>query len=450
MRTNIPRFMISAPNSGSGKTTITCALLRALMDRGLEPAAYKAGPDYIDPMFHGKVTGAESRNLDVYMLGESTCRALLAKNSLQKDVAVLEGVMGYYDGIGTAIDGSAYELAKLTGTPVILAIDVKGASLSLAALINGFRDFRKDSNIIGVILNNTGSKGYLHYKKIIEKECGLKVFGHMPKVDGCSFASRHLGLITADEIKNLQEIIGRLASQADKTIDVEGILEAARKAPELCWEELETKYVGKVTIAVAKDNAFCFYYQDSLDLLRKMGANIIFFSPLSDKALPACQGLLLGGGYPELYAEELARNQEMLQSIGRELSDGLPCIAECGGYMYLHRTFKDKEGRSWKWVGAIPGTVTMTEGLNHFGYMSLEALEDNVLTNRGGSIRAHEFHYSESDCEGNAYIAKKADGRDAWRCTYATKSLHAGYPHMHLCGNPDFAANFIRACRKRL
>ena len=204
-------------------------------------------------------------------------------------------------------------------------------------------------------------------------------------MDGCSFASRHLGLITADEIKNLQEIIGRLASQADKTIDVEGILEAARKAPELCWEELETKYVGKVTIAVAKDNAFCFYYQDSLDLLRKMGANIIFFSPLSDKALPACQGLLLGGGYPELYAEELARNQEMLQSIGRELSDGLPCIAECGGYMYLHRTFKDKEGRSWKWVGAIPGTVTMTEGLNHFGYMSLEALEDNVLTNRGGS-----------------------------------------------------------------
>ena len=444
----VPRFMITAPNSGSGKTTITCAILKALLNQGLKPAAFKAGPDYIDPMFHSRVVGAKSRNLDIFMLGENTCRYLLAKNTQNIDVAVLEGVMGFYDGIGTTPEGSAYALAKETDTPVIMTVAAKGASLSLAALINGFKNFREDSNIKGVILNNVSEMTYRYYKDVIEKETGVKLLGYMPEMDDCGFESRHLGLITAEEINDLQAIINRLAEQAAATIDIAAIIEIAKEAPVLSCMEPKTEKVARVRIAIAQDKAFCFYYQDSLDLLVEMGAELIPFSPLVDNELPPCEGLFLGGGYPELYAEQLAKNTSMLASIKQFVLQNKPCLAECGGFMYLMERYTDKDGASWPWVGAIKGEVHMTKKLKRFGYITLESSTDNLLAKIGEKINAHEFHYSDSNANGSSFVAKKASSKAQWECINADDSLCAGYPHMHLWGNPNFAANFIRACKK--
>lgn len=444
----VPRFMITAPNSGSGKTTITCAILKALLNQGLKPAAFKAGPDYIDPMFHSRVVGAKSRNLDIFMLGENICRYLLAKNTQNSDVAVLEGVMGFYDGIGTTPEGSAYALAKETDTPVIMTVAAKGASLSLAALINGFKNFREDSNIKGVILNNVSEMTYRYYKDVIEKETGVKLLGYMPEMDDCGFESRHLGLITAEEINDLQAIINRLAEQAAATIDIAAIIEIAKEAPVLSCMEPKTEKVAKVRIAIAQDKAFCFYYQDSLDLLVEMGAELVPFSPLVDKEIPPCEGLFLGGGYPELYAEQLAKNTSMLASIKQFVLQNKPCLAECGGFMYLMERYTDKDGASWPWVGAIKGEVYMTKKLKRFGYITLESSNDNLLAKIGEKINAHEFHYSDSTANGSSFVAKKASSNAQWECINADDSLCAGYPHMHLWGNPNFAANFIRACKK--
>ena len=441
-----PRFMITATNSGSGKTTITCAILKALLNQGLKPAAFKAGPDYIDPMFHSRVVGAKSRNLDVFMLGENTCRYLLAKNSKNCDIAVLEGVMGYYDGISTTTDGSAYALAKGTKTPVILVINADGASLSLAALIQGFKNFRADSNIHGAILNNISPMTYAYYKDIIEKETGVKLLGYMPKMEGCGFESRHLGLITAEEINNLQVIVDRLAKQAEATIDLKSILEIAETAPSLSYAALTVEKVANVKIAIAQDKAFCFYYQDSLDLLCEMGAELVPFSPLTDSELPVCDGLILGGGYPELYAEALSKNESMLASVKKFILCHKPCIAECGGFMYLLDKYTDKTGKAWNWVGAIKGDVCMTNKLKRFGYITLESKNDNMLAKTGEKINAHEFHYSDSTSNGHSFLAKKPESSAEWECINADDSLCAGYPHMHLYGNISFAANFIRAC----
>lgn len=447
MNFHVPRFMITAPNSGSGKTTITCAILKALLDLGLHPSAFKAGPDFIDPMFHSRVVGAKSRNLDIFLLGENNCNYLLAKNAQNSHVAVLEGVMGFYDGVGFTTEGSAYALAKLTNTPVIMTISAKGASFSLAALINGFKNFRADSNIRGVILNNVSQMTYLYYKDAIEKETGIKLLGYMPSMEDCGFESRHLGLITAEEIKDLQAIINKLAKQAAATIDIPGIIEIAKTAPALSCEEPKIEKIANVSIAIAEDKAFCFYYQDALDLLLEMGAKLIPFSPLADKQIPPCDGLILGGGYPELYAEQLAKNTTMLESIKKFILKKKPCIAECGGFMYLLERYTDKEGTSWPWVGAIRGEVQMTKQLKRFGYITLESRKDNMLAKIGEKINAHEFHYSDSTSNGNSFVAKKASSNAQWECINADDSLCAGYPHMHLWGNPNFAANFIRACK---
>ena len=444
----IPRFMLTAPNSGSGKTTITCGILKALINKGLQPAAFKCGPDYIDPMFHSRVVGAKSRNLDVFMLGADTCRYLLAKNTQNSNVAVLEGVMGYYDGLGTSTEASAYDLAKETGTPVVLIVNGKGAALSMAALIKGFKDFRNDSNIRGVILNDVSQMTYIYYKNILEKETGVKLFGYMPRMENCGFESRHLGLVTAEEIQNLQEIVDRLGSQAEETIDLDSLLEIAETAPAMEYIKPEIEKVGKVKIAIAQDKAFCFYYQDALDLLCEIGAELVPFSPLTDKEMPRCDGFILGGGYPELYAEELSNNVTMLASIKTALLAKKPCIAECGGFMYLLEHYTDAAEKQWPWVGFIQGDVCLTKKLNRFGYIELEAAKDSLLAKSGEKIKAHEFHYSESTANGSGFTASKTFGKGEWQCINADKHLHAGYPHIHLWGNPEFAHNFVLACKE--
>ncbi|HIU64814.1 MAG TPA: cobyrinate a,c-diamide synthase [Candidatus Avacidaminococcus intestinavium] len=446
---NVPRIMFTAPNSSSGKTTVTCAVLQALINQQFCPTAFKSGPDYIDPMFHSKILGTKSRNLDLFLLGADTCRQLLAKNAAGSDIAILEGAMGYYDGIGTTDCGSAYELAKETATPVILVLNAKGAALSAAAMIKGFCDFRKDSNIQGVILNNINPMTYHYYKETIETETGIKLLGYLPQMKDCSFESRHLGLVTAEEIKDLQNIVTSLAQQAAKSIDLEGLRKIAEQAKPLSYEEQKVSKIADVKIAIAQDKAFCFYYQDALELLEDLGAKLVPFSPLNDKAVPSCDGIILGGGYPEVYAGELASNTEMLRSIKTLLKENKPCLAECGGFMYLLERYIDATGSSFTWVGALAGEVSMTKSLQRFGYVTLTAKHDNLLATCGESINAHEFHYSDSTANGNSYLACKASLKGQWECINATATLYAGYPHIHLCGNSEFAKNFVKACAEK-
>ncbi len=443
----LPRFMISAPGSGTGKTTLVCGLLKALLNRGLRVAAFKSGPDYIDPMFHSRVIGAKSRNLDLFMLGEATARMLTAKNARQADVAVFEGAMGFYDGMGKTTEASAYALACACDVPVVLVVNGKGAALSLAALIKGFKDFRRDSHIVGAILNNVNPMSYLFYKDVIEKEAGVKLLGYFPILKDCNFESRHLGLVTAEELGDLQQITDKLAAQAAKSVDLDALMELADAANPLSYEPVCLEPVGRGTrIAIARDKAFCFYYQDALDLLTDLGAELVPFSPLEDAHLPrAIQGIILGGGYPELYAEQLARNTSLKQEVKSAIDGGMPCFAECGGFMYLLERYLDGE-KSYDWVGALAGETSMTTKLTRFGYVRLTAQRDNLLCKAGDRINGHEFHYSDSTANGDGFLAEKASGRGSWECAQVSANLYAGYPHIHLWGNPEFARSFVERC----
>lgn len=444
----VPRFMISAPGSGTGKTTLVCGLLKALMLKGLKVAAFKSGPDYIDPMFHSRVIGAHSRNLDLFMLGKETTRALVVKNACQADISVFEGAMGFYDGMGKGTEASAYELACTCDVPVVLVVNGKGAALSIAAMIKGFKDFRRDSHIVGAILNNVNPMTYLFYKDVIEQETGVKLLGYFPVMADCNFESRHLGLVTAEEIGDLQQIVERLALQAAKSIDLDALLEIAQNTSSLAYKPVLLEPVGRVRIAIARDKAFCFYYQDALDLLTELGAELVPFSPLQDKHLPKdCSGLILGGGYPELYASQLEANKDMLHEIKTAIGSGMPCFAECGGFMYLLERYLEGD-KVYTWVGAISGESQMTSKLKRFGYVSLTAQKDNLFCSAGNTINAHEFHYSDSTNNGVSFLATKASGRGSWDCVHTTDSLYAGYPHIHLCGNQQFASNFVKQCFK--
>ena len=444
----LPRLMITAPGSGTGKTTMVCGLLKALMNKGLSVAAFKSGPDYIAPMFHSRVIGAKSRNLDLFMLGEDTARMLVAKNAAHVDVAVFEGAMGFYDGMGKTTEASAYALARACDTPVVLVVNGKGAALSIAAMIKGFKDFRKDSHIVGAILNNVNPMSYLFYKDVIEQETGVKLLGYFPVMTDCNFESRHLGLVTAEEIGDLQQIVERLAAQAAKSIDLDALLEVAEAAAPFEYQSVCLEQLGqeKVRVAIAEDKAFCFYYQDALDLLSELGAELVPFSPVNDAHLPEnCHGLVLGGGYPELYAEQLANNESMLADVKAAVTGGMPCFAECGGFMYLLERYREGE-KVYNWVGAIEGETALTKKLTRFGYVHLTAQEDNVLCQAGGKINGHEFHYSDSTNNGHSFVAAKASGRGSWECATANATMYAGYPHIHLWGNVDFARSFMQHC----
>ncbi len=445
MKAKIPRIMITAPSSGSGKTTVTVALLKAFVNEGKKISAYKSGPDYIDPMFHREVINIPSRNLDQFMLGDDVCKYILGKNSKDKDISILEGVMGYYDGIGTGTLGSTYELAKLLNCPVVMVVNCKSMSLSLCAIIEGFVNFREKSNIKGVILNNISKGMYDYYKTIIETNTNVKVYGYMPHLEDCKLKSRHLGLITAQEVEDLQEITEKLGNTAQETIDIKGLYDLSKSCDYVEYHEIQIIKRKPVKIALAKDKAFCFYYQDSLDLLKELGAELIEFSPLKDEKLPDVDGLYIGGGYPELHMGQLSANISMIESLRSKIQGGLPTIAECGGYMYLLKSFKD-ENKEFKLVGIAEGQSYMTNSLNHFGYIKLTAKKDNILCKSGESIKAHEFHYSNSTNLGDSFVASKPNSKRNWECIVADESKFIGYPHLHLWGNVKFADNFIEKC----
>ncbi|WP_313342186.1 cobyrinate a,c-diamide synthase [Sedimentibacter sp.] len=449
MISNVPRLMISAAGSNNGKTTVTSAILKAFTMKGKKLAAFKAGPDYIDPMFHSRVIKIPSRNLDKFMMGENNCRYVFDKNSRGMDISIIEGVMGYYDGIGTGTSCSSYELASILNCPVVLVINPSGMAASVGAIIEGFKNFKGKSNIKGVILNAVSNTMFEYYRKIIESNTGVRVYGYMPRLSDCKLESRHLGLVTAEEIGNLESIIEELGEEALKTIDLEGLYSLAVSAAPIEYEEPSINYIGKIKIAVAYDKAFCFYYEDNLDILAEMGAEVIKFSPIKDKVLPEdIGGLYIGGGYPELYIKELSGNKSMLDDIKAKVAAGLPTFAECGGYMYLMESFidknVDKDGKVYSLAGAIEGNSCMTGSLRRFGYITLTSRNDNLMCKAGELINGHEFHYSDSSNTGDSFLAVKPESDRSWKTIIADDTKFAGYPHINFMGNLKFAENFIK------
>lgn len=447
MEHTVPRIVLAGTNSGCGKTTVSCALLQAFVNRGLKVGAFKCGPDYIDPMFHSKIIGAKSANLDSFFFPENTLKYLLAKNGENCDVSLIEGVMGFYDGVSMSTPkASTYEVSQMTESPVVLVVGAKGASLSVIAVIQGFLSLFPQNNICGVILNQCSAMTYQMLAPQIKKQfCGRVLpLGYMPTLSECTFHSRHLGLVTAAEVKDLKEKLQVLANAAEEAIDINGILQLAKNAPAVsCKPVVLPKYRERIRIAVASDAAFCFYYNDSLDALKEMGAELIPFSPIADSELPAnIHGIYFGGGYPELHAKQLSENASMLASVRCALENKLPCIAECGGFMYL----TERIG-SHPMVGYLSGSSFDTGKLTRFGYVKLKAKKDTMLCRANEEICAHEFHHWDSDNSGNDFVAQKASGK-SWDCVFATDRLYAGYPHFHFYANTSFAVNFFETCLK--
>lgn len=454
----IPRILLAAGASGSGKTLITCGLLQALVNRKLKVASFKCGPDYIDPMFHSRVIGTKSRNLDTFFTGETVTRYLLGMNAAECDIAVMEGVMGYYDGVGgITSQASAYDLAVTTDTPVILIVNSKGMSVSLSAYVKGFLEYKENSYIAGVIFNQMSPMLYPRMKELVERELNVKVLGYVPKVEDCVIESRHLGLVLPEEIPELKERLQKLSEILEKTLEVDEIIALANTAPEInhnTKEDLNTinetygfKLSESVRIAVADDEAFCFFYEDNFRLLKEMGAELVHFSPIHDKNLPEdVDGMLLYGGYPELNGEALESNIEMREEICRKLSNGLPVMAECGGFMYLHEEMEDMDGNFRKMVGIIPGKVYRTNRLGRFGYITLKQNAEVFGDENLGEIPAHEFHYFDSENCGEVFDAQKPMSSRGWKCVHGNERMMVGFPHLHYYGNPKIAKAFLKKC----
>ena len=431
------QFLLAAPRSGSGKTTMTCALLMALKRRGHAPCAFKSGPDYIDPMFHRAVLGVESRSLDLFFSAPETVRTLYAKGAAGHGAAVCEGAMGFYDGLGGVSDrASAWHLADTLGLPVLLVVEPKGQSLTLAAELNGLVNFRTPSHIAGILLNNCTARMHALLAPMLEKETGLPVLGFLPKLPEAVIGSRHLGLYTAAEVENLQQKLALLADAAEEHIDWPRLLALCEKEPPALPVQPETP-PARVRIAVAQDEAFCFTYAETLEAFRDAGAEVVFFSPLRDTALPEnIGGLYLPGGYPELHARELSENTSLLREIKRKIESGLPTAAECGGFLYLGQSLTDAEGQSWPMAGVLPGEAKDAGRLVRFGYATLSADSDSLLFRAGESVPIHEFHHWDSTANGTALAAKKPVGGAAWRCGFVNEHFYAGFPHLYWAGTP--------------
>ena len=448
----IPRILLAAGSSGSGKTLITCGLLEALVERGLRTASFKCGPDYIDPMFHSRVIGTKSRNLDTFFTGSEVTKYLLTRNARDCEIAVMEGVMGFYDGVaGTTTTASAYDLAKVTDTPVILIVNSRGMSVSLAAYVKGFLEYKKDSHIKGVIFNQMSPMLYPRMKKLLEEELGVAVLGYVPKVEDCVIESRHLGLVLPDEIPELKDRLHKLAGVLEETLDIDRILELAGEAPDLLDAKPESvtdfRLSEPVRIGVAEDEAFCFFYADNFRLLGEMGAEIVPFSPMEDKQLPDdLDGLLLYGGYPELNGKKLEQNTTMKDMIREKLKAGMPCMAECGGFMYLHEEMEGMDGNFYQMAGVIPGKAYRTPKLSRFGYVTLTQKKPALGMEDFGEIPAHEFHYFDSENCGGDFHAAKPESKRGWDCIHGTDTMLAGFPHLYYYGNPEVPKAFLKKC----
>ena len=448
-------FVIASPKSGSGKTMVVCGLLEAARRRGLSPWAFKCGPDYIDGLFHRQVLGVDGGNLDSFFEGEEALRAKMQRVK-QEHFVIAEGAMGYFDGLGgTTARASAWEIAHILGMPAVLVVDAQGASLSLMALIRGFLAFEKelgDCRIRAVIFNRMSPGMYPRMKKMAEERLGIRAAGYVPPLDFLAVGSRHLGLILPGEIPGIKEQMERLADCLEETLDWDVLLETAKEQPDPAPASVPQRCMSRrFRLGVAWDEAFCFYYRDNLELLEKLGAELVYFSPLHDRELPqGIGGLLLGGGYPEKYAEELGANQDMARCVRQAAEAGMPVLAECGGYLYLLDELEGEDGAVYPMAGVFSGRGWRKGKNSHFGYISLTSPCATPYLIPGEEIRGHEFHYWE--CRGGedalCMKAAKPVGERDWPAIRIQKQVMAGFPHLYYPSCPAFAERFAGACRR--
>lgn len=456
----LPRVMIAAPKSGSGKTLITCGILEALKRRGTDVRAYKCGPDYIDPMFHRSVLGIPGGNLDTFFSTEEEIRKTLA--GCRSEAAVIEGVMGIYDGIsGMQGRGSCYDAASAASTPVVLVIDVKGMGQTMLSVIKGILFDDSHSLIEGIVLNRI-SEGYFRQIEPLVREMlssisadrgnEIRLLGGIPASSEIRLESRHLGLMMPQDIAGLKEQLSLAAGLLEENLDMDALLEIMQGAPEIeagntCCEASTAVNDGPC-LAVARDEAFCFYYEENLMMLRNAGIRIKEFSPLHDSHIPEdADGLLLGGGYPELHAADLSANTNMLRSVKEAIDSGMPSFAECGGFMYLLDELEDKDGNVCRMAGVVRGRSAWTGRLRRFGYVKVSGEKENTLLS-GLSVKAHEFHYFDSSNNGNDAMAEKPGGGKSWECMHAGNDHIWGYPHLWYPSCPQLIERFTNAMKQ--
>ncbi len=442
----IPRVMLAAMKSGSGKTVLTCTLLEALKRRQLRLKAFKCGPDFIDPMFHKKILGVSSYHLDGFFLEEKPLRELFVKNGEGADLAVLEGVMGLYDGLGGIQEkASSYQVAETLQVPIILVVDLHGMGRTLLSLLSGILSYDRAGLIKGIILNRTTEAFYHSLKPMIEAELSISVLGYYPIQKNLKLESRYLGLKLPHEKADILKQIRLAAEVLENTVDVEGILRIAAESDPVYWQEPQKMAGGaSVRIGVARDEAFCFYYEENLNCLRALGAELVPFSPLYEKKLPEnISGLLLGGGYPELYGAQLAANHTMKMAIRDAIASGMPSIAECGGFLYLHEALQDEKGQSHPMCGVIAGNCKNQGHLVRFGYITIEEIE-NAFLPKGMQIKGHEFHYYDSTANGTDCIARKPVGKREWNCIHSGANHWWGFPHLYYPSCPEYAEHFVK------
>lgn len=435
-------FVLAGTNSGCGKTTLTIGLLGLLAKYGYKVAPFKAGPDFIDPAFHARVSQTKSYNLDHFLMSDDTIRHLFATHCKHKDVAVVEGVMGLFDGMGDECLGSTAQVSKSLQLPVILVVNCKSSYQSVAAIVNGFASFDVDVKVAGVILNHVNSaESFRFLKNYIEKQTGLACVGYLPTNNEYVFESRHLGLIQANEIEQFEAKVEGLVSVLDACMDLPKLMEIASTAPEIASNEghatLWKQNLAGLRLAVAYDDAFRFYYHDNLELLQANGAELVYFSPLTDAELPPnCHAIYIGGGYPEVFAAKLSANSQMIKAIKEAAEHGTAIFAECGGLMYLTEGIYDLNNQYHAMVGVFNCQSKMTNRLQHFGYNEVSVGECQT--------RSHEFHRSqllEIDAEKNytlRYNLLKPESKKEWTCGLQRKNVLAGYAHFHFWTEPLF------------
>ena len=447
MKSNFPRLIIAATQSGCGKTTITAGLLGVLKRRGLNVQPYKVGPDYIDTGWHALACGQPSHNLDSWLVGADNLQKIFADTARDADISVVEGVMGLYDGGRDGISSTA-QISKLLDAPVVLVVDAKSVGTSAAAVALGFREFDRTVKLAGVILNRLGSAS--HEKMIVDAldKVGIKVFGALRRSDEFALPERHLGLVPTTE--NLAvDAMNKICAAVESQVDVDALIALAESAVPIESFVRDEKISPVAKIGVARDAAFNFYYDASLSLLERLGARIEFFSPLDDETLPAVDGLIIGGGFPEMFASQLERNKKIRTEIFRAAADGLPIFAECGGFMYLMNRLVDFDGRAFEMCGVFDGCATMTRRLQRVGYVTAEIAKNCVVGQRGQTFHAHEFRYSVTDVEQNLFDCTRLRDESKFAAGVAVGNVAASYLHVHLTGCPTVAKNFVEACVRR-
>ena len=456
MSNGLARVILAGTHSGVGKTTITIGLLQALMKRGISVQPYKVGPDYIDTGFHSNICSRPCGNLDSYFLTGDALLEVFSRKAKQVSFSLIEGVMGLYDGLASNPSiGSTAHVAKILKAPVILIVDANKIAASAGAVVLGYKKFDPCTNIVGCIVNRvTGCSHYRMVKKSIEKNCGIKVLGYLPKDNSFGLAERHLGLRPAQEV-SVRRLVNRITKAVEEFIDIDALVAVGKKAPALPSFKpviFTNKPCEKnISIAVARDKSFHFYYQDNLDILEYLGARLRFFSPLKSKKLPVgTSGVYIGGGFPEMFAEELTANRTLLTELKTRSREGMPIYAECAGLMYLMKELRTHDKRVVPMAGIFPGRTQMGKRLHMFGYYKAKTQCATILGKKGSVCKGHMFHWSyitRMPARESYVFSLKKRGR-VYRDGYTRDNTVATYLHFHFASNVEFAKNFIESCRK--